>query len=62
MTPELCLAVRVDDRLVGVFPCVDADGGRWSIDDALAALESDTFLETFSLPSTVPPSGTPFED
>jgi len=41
VTPELCLAVRNGDTLVGVFPCSDG-GTHYGVDEALDRLAAGT--------------------
>ncbi|MFC7045709.1 HTH domain-containing protein [Halobacteriaceae archaeon GCM10025711] len=43
ITPSICLAVRDEDELQGVYPCSE-DGTVCTVDDVLASLERGDWL------------------
>jgi hypothetical protein len=47
VVPVLCLAVRRDDAVTGLYPCW-SDGTHWSIEDGIRALETGGAVENLA--------------
>jgi hypothetical protein len=47
VVPVLCLAVRRDDTVTGLYPCW-SDGTHWSIEDGLRAIETGDDFENLA--------------